>query len=377
MVKQVAVIGAGIAGLWTANALASRGVIAIVLERASAFGTKASGNKEALVMPYIGSSPSTLQWQFYTPAFRWAVQCLQARKDGIGDIFSNSGVLQLPATARLNRITTRHESTNFGSYVSSSEASRLSGIRLEAESIYIQEAGVLEPARLLENLRTEYHDLVSVIPNFQVVGIDEGCDGVVSVTSNSGQSVTAEAVVVCAAFESSAFFGDNIPVLEPIRGETLLVAATPMSKALRVPLVFDGYISPANDGVHCVGSHYRHHDMNEDPDLLAQSSILHRAAKWSPHFNFGVERITYSRVCFRTSTHDRLPYVGPVRLEESDNGRENIFINAGHGARGFVSSAISAEIIARQICKEPLGELAEVARLVSPQRNRSGTVGDG
>jgi tRNA 5-methylaminomethyl-2-thiouridine biosynthesis bifunctional protein len=134
------------------------------------------------------------------------------------------------------------------------------------------------------------------------------------------------------------------------------------SQTLRTVISYDGYITPSYDGVHFIGAHYRHHDMNETPTNEDTTEILSRLYRTFPTISdLGV---TSSRVCFRASTHDRMPYIGALPFQ----GNEGLFINAGHGSRGLITAPLGGEIIARHITNEPLGELEEPASIVSTAR---------
>jgi glycine/D-amino acid oxidase-like deaminating enzyme len=46
-------------------------------------------------------------------------------------------------------------------------------------------------------------------------------------------------------------------------------------------------------------------------------------------------------VSFRTSTHDRIPYIGAV-----DPRYPGLFVTVGHGSRGLLSSMVGGELLA-------------------------------
>jgi tRNA 5-methylaminomethyl-2-thiouridine biosynthesis bifunctional protein len=96
---------------------------------------------------------------------------------------------------------------------------------------------------------------------------------------------------------------------------------------------------------------------------------------------------TDPRVCFRTSTIDRLPYIGALpdfhamqqEASQYQSGTdlqkrvpirflEGVYMHLGHGSRGLLSCPLGAEIIARSICGEELKEFEKAASVVDPAR---------
>ena len=68
------------------------------------------------------------------------------------------------------------------------------------------------------------------------------------------------------------------------------------------------------------------------------------------------------RVCFRTTSPDRLPIIGPI---ESNS---NIYVSLGHGSRGLVSTPLSAELISQMIYNEPLSIEEDLYKEIVPSR---------
>jgi tRNA 5-methylaminomethyl-2-thiouridine biosynthesis bifunctional protein len=94
-----------------------------------------------------------------------------------------------------------------------------------------------------------------------------------------------------------------------------------------------------------------------------------------------------ARVAWRCASPDYLPLAGPVPDRDAfvhdygglrDNARQAIalagtclpglYLNTGHGSRGLTSTALAAELIAGQICDEPLPLEPELVRALAPAR---------
>ena len=102
--------------------------------------------------------------------------------------------------------------------------------------------------------------------------------------------------------------------------------------------------------------------MNETPTDEDTTEILSRLYRTFPIISD--LRVILSRVCFRASTHDRMPYIGALPNQDNDG----LFINAGHGSRGLITAPLGGEIIARHITNEPLNDLKESASIVAADR---------
>lgn len=366
---DVTIIGGGLAGIWTAFEVAKRGFRVLVLERASGPFLHASGNRDALVMPYLGISTANLQWRFYSKAFDWGVRAYRALNDPNSPLMTVGGVAQFPSTARLAKLMENNQPPQFSKIHLPSPSIDLIGVPVEGSFFHVPESFALHPSMLIPPLLRS--SSISVILNTRVEKLTRIGGGEWEISLGDTKKIRSPYVVLCNAFEASVIEPLLGLPLEPVRGETLLVRSTRESSQLKIPLSFDGYLTPAVNGAHLLGSHYRHHDRSSDPDETVHEAILNRIRRWVPALTFSKQDIIRSRVCFRTSTLDRLPLVGPAIDSTSAAPLDGLFLNCGHGSRGFTSCPISAEIIARYLAKEALGVLSETASLVLPSLPRT------
>ena len=118
-------------------------------------------------------------------------------------------------------------------------------------------------------------------------------------------------MVLCnAANVSSLSISAWLPV-EAIRGQTASLAPSKTSLQLRSVIAFGGYLTPVLDGAHFLGAHYRHDDLETEPRSEDTTSMLDRCVALLPELELQTAPTSAERVCFRTSTVDRLPYIGP------------------------------------------------------------------
>jgi tRNA 5-methylaminomethyl-2-thiouridine biosynthesis bifunctional protein len=385
--QDVIVIGGGLAGGFTAHAFASRGASVSVLEARHTLASKASGNRFALLTPYITTKASSLE-SLYSTGFAFSSSQI-ARSERLAPLLRRCGALQLPSTARL-KAALNSSSALYGPHtiqrVSPHDASALSGIQIASAAFYVADAGFLEPVLAVEQLIQEHRSKITTHYHSKVVTISRN-GSQWSIRCEDGSTHTASTVVICNAYEASGVAISTWLPLEPVRGQTVSALPSKQSSGLRTVLAFGGYLTPVVEGSHFVGAHYRHDDPNPDPSEADTGDILGRCATWLPDAQLESTTTIGARVCFRTSTIDRLPYIGALpdffemkrqaatlrsgsdlqaRVPMIHHG--GVYVHVGHGSRGLLSCPLGAEIIARLANNEDLAELSDVASTVTPNR---------
>jgi tRNA 5-methylaminomethyl-2-thiouridine biosynthesis bifunctional protein len=387
LTSDVVVIGAGLAGCCTAYALARRGFTVTLIEATSGPAQKASGNRFGLLTPYITTSASPLE-TLYSAGFHHS-RALLVDLQETRRLFHQVGALQLPATDRL-RTSLSSSSPLLGGMelrrVSNSDASDISGVRIDRPCFYSPQAGFVSPRELLELLLHIQRDKIRCYYNESVCSLERSGREWRALCP-SGLRIASQSVVLCTAYEAARLSPASWLPLEPVRGQTVTITSTPYSMALRTILAFGGYLTPSVQGTHFLGAHYRHHDNDPTPRSEDTDQILATCRTFFPDFAFESSLTFEARVCFRTSTIDRLPYIGALpdfetmqhevlalRSGSAIESRvplrplEGVFVNLGHGSRGLLSCPLGGEVIARLIAGEPLGEYEAAAKIVDPSR---------
>ncbi len=356
------VIGGGLAGAGTARALAQRGLSVLVCETHPHLAPKASGNARGLIMPYVATHTSP-PGRLYARGFKFTHDLLATELNDL-NLFEQCGALQLPATKRLARLIT--ESTDcIGAppihRLNPNEATERAGITVSTPSFFFPDAGFCEPAKITRALIESAPQTITVWCSRHVPSFSRDGSGW-RITLADGSSALGAYTILCGAHEITSFPQTSWVPLEAIRGQTALATSSPVSQTIRTVISYDGYITPSHEGVHFIGAHYRHNDMNETPTDEDTTEVLSRLYRTFPFISD--LRVTSSRVCFRASTHDRMPYIGALPTQDN----EGLFINAGHGSRGLITAPLGGEIIARHITNEPLNDLKESASIVAAAR---------
>lgn len=384
---DVLIVGGGLAGSFTANAFALRGAQVTLLESGQNLACKASGNRFGLLTPYITTKPSPLE-VLYSTGFVFS-NALISRSEELAALIERCGALQLPATARLEAMLSSDEQLLGAPEItrlSSHDASSLSGIRIASSAFYIPQAGFIEPTKVIQRLVQKHSTRIHVYYHQHVMQINRS-GALWQIACAHGKTYSSPIVVLCNAYEAAALAISAWLPLEAIRGQTISAASTSHSSGLRTVLTFGGYITPAVGGLHFVGAHYRHNDLNPDPSTADTSDILNRCEQWLPDAQLALTTAQDARVCFRTSTIDRLPYIGALpNFSEMElqattyrsgtdlsarvplTHHDGLYVHLGHGSRGLLSCPLGAEVIARLATREPLQELSAVSTIVTPDR---------
>jgi tRNA 5-methylaminomethyl-2-thiouridine biosynthesis bifunctional protein len=313
-------------------------------------------------MPYVATHTSP-PGKLYARGFKFTHELLTNELHDL-KLFEQCGALQLPATKRLARLITESTECVGDSPIlrlNAGESTERAGITVSTPSFFMPQAGFCKPADLTRGLIDTAPPRITVYFSERVTSLSR--DGSAwRVICADGSFALSKYVVLCGAHEITSFPQTSWVPLEAIRGQTAQATASPVSQTIRTVISYDGYITPSFDGVHFIGAHYRHNDMNETPTDEDTTEILARLYRTFPPISD--LSVTSSRVCFRASTHDRMPYIGALPTQ----GNAGLFINAGHGSRGLITAPLGGEIIARHITNEPLKDLEESTSIVAAAR---------
>ncbi|MFN5063523.1 MAG: FAD-dependent 5-carboxymethylaminomethyl-2-thiouridine(34) oxidoreductase MnmC [Pseudomonadota bacterium] len=384
---DVAIVGAGLAGGLSAFALARRGLRVAVIDRAPHLAAKGSGNLFAILTPYLSTTSSPLE-TLYSLGYAFTQNLLRCNP-ACSTSFRKCGALHLPSTKRLAQLLQSDRtilSHTLVQRVSPTEASSLAGTAVRSMALHIPDAGFISPRSFIEGLLTEVSPHLDLLLETEFVSLTRQ-DASWQVSCSNRTVVNSSAVVLCGAYEAATLPLSAWLPLEAIRGQTACLSENSTLATLRCVLAYGGYLTPGVGGIHLIGAHYSHGDDETSPRATDTETMINDCNDWLPELLLTRHQVTAERVCFRTSTLDRLPYIGALpdfvafkeacrRYRSGTDLRSKItistlpglFVSVGHGSRGLLSAPIGGEIIARLITGEPLGELAAAAETTAPSR---------
>lgn len=385
--KRVAVIGAGIAGVTTACALAQRGWQVELIDRHDDVAQEASGNPLGVVMPRINLEDSA-ETEFYSSAYFSAIRALRRLKQDDDQLqWHPGGVLQLPSTIRIKKqIAALDVPEMYAQRVDATQASELAGIHLHDEAMYFPLAGWLNPEQLCERLLDRYSENIHWHKASEVKDI-QYVDGRWQ-TLDSQQQIISETdvLVLCHAHSIMQFRQTGWLSMQPVRGQISYLPANEESCGLKAAICYDGYLLPQMNQQHVVGASFKPGQTSTDVRDDEHQENLQALKSWLPDL-FNVPQAMKGRAAVRVVTPDRMPLVGPIvnmdfvsaHYSDLQKGKPatqyplaqylpGLYINTGHGARGLTSGFLSAELIAAQINNEPLPVSNRVVYALNPSR---------
>lgn len=380
--KHVIVLGGGIAGCATAQALASRGVYVTLIEQHENLAQEASGNPVGVLYPRISHLehiPSQFSLLSYLYTLNWLKNLELVKND-----YAFCGVLQLGFNARelarCEKVASLGLTKNIVEYVSASQASEIAGIKLEHPGLFFPQAGWLKPQHLCRYLAT--HPYIEIkIASYATKLIRQ--QKLWQVRDEQHCIAEAPTVVLANAGNVNQFNQTaHIPLLK-VRGQISMLKENFLNSSIKSVLCSDGYFTPSIIGEHCLGATFSADDntlVARDIDHLEHLQMLKNMSE-DLHDAFAQQNYN-SRVAWRCTTSDYLPIAGqmlnadalrenPPRVNTSEDNLpwiEGLYLNTAHGSKGLTSAPYCAEIIASQICTEPLPIAKDLAKKISPNR---------
>ena len=384
--KHAVIIGGGLAGCHTARALAERGWSIKILERNSALAQEGSGNPQGVL--YAKLSPmQEAQAEFNLASLQYALHFYRPLWKQIGN---KCGVLQLAhkkSEADLHRLLQQKfsQADELVKFVDAEQASQIAGIPLTQNGLFFPDAGWIDPRKLCAYLVDHPHIKVSY--NVDVHEINRDQDG--WRISSSKEDIARVLVVVIATAKDAGHFqlSNHLPI-KTIRGQVTYLPANSINSSLNTVICAEGYISPAQDSIFCTGATFNLKDPERALRASDHQTNLDNLREHLPALEVNADiHNLHGRVAFRCSLPDYLPAVGPLPHIEKmitdfaplrKNARAGItcggsywpglYINIGHGARGLAYTPLCAELLAAQICDEPIPLAYELANTLHPAR---------
>lgn len=340
---QIAVIGAGIAGLSCAYALARRGYAVQIFDQSTPLAG-ASGNPRALLMPkltplsHISEHLHTLGW---LSTLRWWSVWQQQRT-----VIEPTGGLSLhTAKHQIDFDKLANYPAKIAQAYSAAESSQTSNTTLTSDALWIEHAALLNPAVLADSVLA--HPLISLHTE-NVTQLQPQHAGWQLGSANGDLDTIFQHVIVCTALASQQLC-PSLPRLNPIRGQLSWCAAPAGSPA--VPLSYGGYCAEfEQDGQPQLlfGASFIRQDDQTDLRIEDHQHNATLLADVLPDLAAALpDQTTWQgRASIRAQMRDYLPLVGAVPEQDG------VWVLAGLGSKGFAFAPLCAELLAAQMFGE-------------------------
>lgn len=384
--RQVAILGGGVAGLTLAKSLADRGIKVRIFDKHPKPLSAASGNPQVAIFGRLSPDRGDLE-DFVLQCLSYAADFYQPHwENGSGD---NTGLLQIPRnTNELNKIekTVKLFPNRNGliEYLQSEHSKTHTGLNLNSDGLWFPKSGWISPAKFAENILKS--DLIEYIGGQEL--FPQQAEERWHLQDSAGNNLhSCETLVICGGAEST-----NNPLFEwmplkPVAGQVNLVPATPETSALTAILSQSTSISPADNGVHCLGGTYRlgetELDIRETDGQKNLDNVQQMLALAEPLKPEG----SSARTGVRATTPDYLPicgsapHLGQLRhdfaalakdaktpINKPASAIEGLYLNTGYGSRGYAYAPLCAEHLCSIICGQPSPLPNHLQRSVHPAR---------
>lgn len=384
--RTAAVIGAGLAGASIANALASRGWQVTLVERHPLPAQEASGNPAGVVLPRL-TADMDLTGQWYLAAFLYTVRQLKSWQQNRDIDWHPSGVLQLADEQVIGRFEALGMPTSIVRGLDVTHACDVAGVAVAQGGLYYPAGGWLSPPAMCQALLDAAGGRIETCYHRSAVRLQRVGDQW-QVWEAGGDCLAQTGVVVLAnGFRATDMTQSAELPLQRVRGQLTLLEQTEASRSLRIPVCYDGYVLPAFQGRHVAGASYDAIHFDEQLRQEDQKQILTQLDHALPGFRVPGDTPLAGRTASRTTSPDHLPLIGPVpdadyyrshytdlkhgkpaRMFPPARYHPGLYISTGHGSRGLISCLPAAELLAAQICGEPMSFPTALINRLHPAR---------
>ncbi len=281
--EPVAVIGGGVVGCAVTHALARRGVPAVLLEAEPGLALGASGANSGILHTGFDSRPGELET-------RLILRSAALREE----LLSELGVPVWRCGARLAAAGSEDERTTI---VALAENARVNGVEADLEadgSLMVPAEAVTDPVAFVHALAgAAQGGGAEVRLGARVSGLTKGADGALAVELQSGQRLSACAVVNCAGLfaDEIAHLAHEDPVtVYPRKGEFLVFRPPPGERLERILLALPSKLGkgvlvfPTVENLIIAGPTAREREDKRDWSVEADAAelILPRAGRMYP-----------------------------------------------------------------------------------------------
>ncbi|OLQ76178.1 bifunctional tRNA (5-methylaminomethyl-2-thiouridine)(34)-methyltransferase MnmD/FAD-dependent 5-carboxymethylaminomethyl-2-thiouridine(34) oxidoreductase MnmC [Photobacterium proteolyticum] len=394
--RDIAIIGGGVGSATTALSLVRRGMDVTLYCADPLPAEGASGNRQGAVYPLLNGSNDALS-RFFAPAFLYARQFVEQAAEKKSFAHEWCGVTQLAwnetAEKKLGKMMEGGFPDTLIRQLDAEQTEQVTGIPSGHSSVSYPLGGWLCPQELTRALiqLAQESGRLTLKSNTDICKLTQHDDQTGWVLTDSAANQYQHAAVIVANGHRFAEFEQTqaIPAYS-VRGQVSHIPTNKSLSQLKTVLCYDGYLTPANTATqsHCIGASYRRGSTD-----LAFSEEEHvdnkqRLVDCLPDANWPAEidmTEKQARVGVRCASRDHLPFVGDVcnyetlieqyaDLREQQDSAENVpaypnlYSMIGLGSRGLSSAPLLGELLASQICGDPLPLPNDVLDALHPGR---------
>ena len=372
-------IGGGIAAATLALSLVRRGrqVVLWCADEHAAHG--ASGNRQGALYPQLNGAQDNLS-QWYALAFGFARRWYAPLLAHHAIPHAWCGVLQLahqPQSQRkLGRVGQAHFPEELVRPVQVDELTALAGVPLsltavDTAALFYPLGGWLCPKALTQGILAEAESsgLLQIHYRQEITELQPEENGW-RLILNGQDGPSVRNLVLATGHRLRDLQPTGALPAFPLRGQVSHLPTQPPLDGLKIVLCSAGYLTPAGpEQTHCLGASYGRGETQLDYRQAEQEENLDKLRRSLPHESWPAELTlgTEARVAIRCATRDHLPLVGPAPVPDESKSwssadglaspvpcHPGLWLLGALGSHGLCSAPLAAEILACELCAEPL-----------------------
>ena len=390
--KHITVIGAGLAGICIAAAMAKRNWHITVVDKHPHPAMESSGNKNAILMPRL-SADHDAQSQITLSGYLYSIRYLNTIKQRMPDIhWEQCGAIQLPRDQkqqqRMKQLIDQERIPDDLLYaVDKNRIQTLCGCFCANDGWYIPLAGWATPEEICCTLLEIYKDNINFIGDSEVSAINDDSNTWSLIDNQQHKISNSPYLVIANANNACQFRQTQWCRTYPKRGQITYLKKSSSNIHPSKIICSDAYITPKIEDQYVLGASFITADTSEELRTSEHLDNIARVKKMIPSFEPDTSETVDGRAAIRAVSQDRLPIVGPVAkadkfyemYAQAALGATNIcyghpvyhrglYIATAFGSRGLAWIPLCAEIIACMINNEPLPVGKSLINSMHPSR---------
>lgn len=348
--KDVLIVGAGIAGILSAYELKKLGFNVTLVDKEPDIATNGSSNHSGILMPLV-TKPLVPLGKMHKNAFLLASRFYKTHMskglvefNGCFDYAYDILLLERYKKAAL----------------ADPHIFKFSSTKPYA-SIFHNLSATAHPKNICKKLNKD----INAILNLEYISHKHLKSGKISVKFKDKTTIKTDILIFCLGSHSRDIF-KHLP-LSSVRGQVTHIK--PIID-LKSPISALGYITPPYKNIQVVGATY---GRNEIDDSLRDSDNVLNLEKVSEFINPKNAKIIGANVGYRSYSSDRFPIISALHDEEAykksyhnlfwtkhkqtqalPTYHKNVYLNIAHGSRGLCTAVLGAKLLADMILNRPL-----------------------
>lgn len=344
MTRKALILGAGIAGLSTARSLASRGWQVTVIDKQKSFAQGASHSKAAIALPLFSAEPSPLG-QLAWNGYQYLIQILQEHPEVV---HSKTGLLHLAmSSTKLSKWERALRSLSLpasdAQILSSSDASRVAGVSIAYDALYLPQAPWVNLSSLCEMFLRKCEDRIDCIFDTVVADVRFQNQSWQAIDKNQHVIAEGDVLVLANGYEMLNLKIASWLPLRKVHGQIAHLEGSTHLRKLKAILCFDAYITPTlSDNTHVLGA-------TDD----STDTMIEKLKTAVPEFRSENFKVDSTWTNFRTSVAGQEPIIGGM-IDAAGTSLLGLYVLTALGSRGSLFGTYGAELLAHIIeCERP------------------------